>query len=142
MSYITQTTLTDRFGARMLVALTDRGEVATGEVDAGVVARALADTDAVIDGYLAARYALPLTEVPALIADIAGAIAIWKLHIAAADPKIESDYKDALRMLRDIATGAVRLSVAGAEPSVSGGTGVRITDRERPLTEANLKGFI
>lgn len=142
MSYISQTTLTDRFSARMLVALTDRGEVATGVIDVGVVARALADTDAVIDGYLAARYALPLAEVPALVADIAGAIAIWKLHVAAADPKIETDYKDALRMLRDIGAGAVRLSVAGAEPGVSGGTGVRITDRERPLTEANLKGFI
>ncbi|MDP2738700.1 MAG: hypothetical protein Q8O82_08370 [Pseudorhodobacter sp.] len=45
-------------------------------------------------------------------------------------------------MLRDIRAGAVRLSVAGAEPGVSGGTGVRITDRKRPLTEANLKGFV
>ena len=142
MSYILQATLIDRFGARMLVALTDRGEVATGTIDADVVARALTDTDAVIDGYLAARYGLPLAEVPALIADIAGAIAIWKLHVAAADPKIETDYKDALRMLRNIASGAVRLSVAGAEPDVSGGTGVRITDRDRPLTADNLKGFI
>ena len=47
-----------------------------------------------------------------------------------------------LRILLDVGAGAVRLSVAGAEPGVSGGTGVRITDRERPLTEANLKGFI
>jgi len=45
-------------------------------------------------------------------------------------------------MLRDIGAGVVRLSVAGAKPGVSGGTGVRITDRERPLTEANLKGFV
>ncbi len=46
------------------------------------------------------------------------------------------------RMLRDIGAGAVRLSVAGAEPGVSGGTGVRITGRKRQLTEANLKGCV
>ena len=142
MLYTTLQQLTDRFGARMLVALTDRAEVATGEIDESVVDRALADTDAMIDGFLAARYTLPLAETPGLLADIAQVIAIWKLHVAAPDPKIETDYKDALRMLRDLASGTVRLQVAGAEPAGTGGSGARITDRERPLTEANLKGFI
>src|SRR5690606_6605607 len=48
------------FRRPLLVALTDRAEVATGEIDQDVVDRALADTDAMIDGYIAARYALPL----------------------------------------------------------------------------------
>lgn len=142
MTYATLQNLTDRYGARTLVALTDRGEVATGVVDADVVARALADTDAQIDGYLATRYALPLAAVPALVSDLAQVIAIWKLHPYDPDAKIRKDYDDALRVLRDIADGRARLDVGGVEPQGGGSGGVTITDRERPLSETNLKGFI
>lgn len=142
MSYCTLSDLTARYGARMLVALSDRGDMPTGTPDLGVIGRALSDTDAVIDGYLAARYVLPLAAVPVLLTDIAQQIAIWKLHIAAPDPKIEADYKDALRALRDIAGGTIRLSLAGVEPAATSANGVMTTDRERPLTAENLKGFI
>ena len=142
MSYATLDQLTDRFGAQMLVQLTDRGDVASGVIDTGVVARALADADAVIDGYLAARYALPLVSVPALLADIAQIIAIWKLHRFEPDPKITKDYDGALRSLRDLAGGVIRLDMAGIEPAGKSGSGARFTDRDRPFTAQNLKGFI
>lgn len=142
MTYATQTQLSDRYGTRMLVALTDRGETATGVVDTDVVAHALADSDAQIDGYLAARYSLPLAATPALVSDLAQVIAIWKLHPYSPDDKIRKDYDDALRVLRDIADGRVKLDLAGIEPAGSGAGGVTITDRERPLTADNLKGFI
>ena len=142
MTYATQQQLTDRYSEAALIALTDQGAVARGVVDVDVVARALIDTDAMIDGYLAARYSLPLAEVPPLLSDLAQTIAIWKLHRFEPDPKIAKDYDNALRLLRDIASGAVRLPIAGAEPAATGGTGVRITDRERPMTAENLKGFI
>ena len=83
-----------------------------------------------------------MSSVPALLVDLAQQIAIYKLHVSAPDPKIDEDYKQAIRALRDISTGAVRLSIAGIEPEDSGGSGARITDRERPLTADNLKGFI
>ncbi|WP_126975039.1 gp436 family protein [Frigidibacter oleivorans] len=140
--YATLQQLTDRYGARMLVALTDRGEMSTGEIDVPTVDRALADTAATIDGYLMVRYRLPLAEVPALVTDLALAIAIWKLHTSAADPKIEADYKEAIRQLRDLSSGAMRLDVAGVEPEAPGGSGVRLIDRERPFTPENMKGFI
>ncbi|MDF2232176.1 DUF1320 domain-containing protein [Albimonas sp. CAU 1670] len=142
MSYATLQQLTDRYGERMLVMLTDRGETATRQIDGDTVDRALADADALIDGYLAGRYALPLAETPPLIVDLAQRIAIWNLHTSAADEKIEADYKDARATLKDIASGAARLPVAGVEPPSSGASGVRITDRERPMTEANMKGWI
>lgn len=147
MTYATLQQLTDRYGARMLIAITDRidppaGEPPLGEIDTQVVDRALADTDAMIDGYLAVRYRLPLASVPALVADLAQMIAIWKLHPYAPDPKIEEDYKGALRSLRDISTGTIRLSIEGAEPAGHAGSGARMTDRDRPLTADNLKGFI
>ncbi|MFN7003755.1 MAG: gp436 family protein [Roseinatronobacter sp.] len=142
MTYATLDQLKDRYSERMLVAITDRAEPPAGEIDAQVVNRALADTDAMIDGYLAVRYRLPLASVPALVVDLAQMIAIYKLHPYAPDPKIEEDYKGALRALSDISTGKIRLSVEGAELSGHTGSGARMTDRERPLTADNLKGFI
>ena len=142
MTYATQTQLEDRFGTAMLVNLTDRAAVATGDIDATVIARALADTDAMIDGYLAPRYILPLATVPPLVADLAMQIAIYNLHVTEADPKITKDYDLALKMLRDISTGTVRLSAAGIEPAGASADGVVYTDRERPFAEASMKGFI
>lgn len=142
MSYATQAQLVDRFGEQMLVRLTDRGEVATGAIDAAVVTRALADTDALIDGYLAVRYTLPLTATPALVVDLALAIAIWKLHVYQPDAKIEADCKAALATLRDLSRGDVRLDVAGAEPATGDGGGAVVTDRDRPFTADNMTGFI
>lgn len=142
MNYCTLQDLIDRLGQGALVALTDRGEFATGTIDQAVVDRALADTDATIDGYLAGRYALPLSQAQPLVTDIALAIAAWKLHTSAPDPKVEADYKEALHQLKLIALGTIRLSAAGVEAAGTGGTGVRITDRERPMTADNLKGFI
>jgi len=142
MAYATLQQLTDRYGERMLINLTDRGDVATDTIDTDAVDRAIADTQAVIDGYLAGRYALPLESVPDLVADIAQAIAIYKLHVVAADPKIETDYKDAIKALEKIASGMITLEVAGVEPAGSGSSGVQVTDRDRPMTAANLKGFI
>lgn len=143
MAYATLQQLVDRVGEMMLVALTDRAEVPVGAVDTAVLGRALADTDAVIDGYLAGRYALPMTTVPPLLADIAQAITIWKLHVTEPEAKVKADYEAALRTLREIASGVIRLTeAAGVEPSAPAGSGVRIVDRDRPFTEANMKGFI
>jgi len=142
MAYATLQQLTDRYGERMLINLTDRGDVATDTIDTDAVDRAIADTQAVIDGYLAGRYALPLESVPDLVADLAQAIAIYKLHVVATDPKIETDYKDAIKALEKIASGMITLEVAGVEPAGSGSSGVQVTDRDRPMTADNLKGFI
>lgn len=146
MSYTTQAELEDRFSTGMLVRLTDRGAVATGAINPAVVTEALEDTDAMIDGYVAAKYALPMAEVPPLINALAKDIAIYKLHTYEPDPKIKEDYKAAIRSLEGISAGSIRLPLAGAgegaEASATGGSGARVTDRDRPFTATNLKGFI
>ncbi|TDE40928.1 gp436 family protein [Antarcticimicrobium sediminis] len=142
MTYTSQSDLTDRYGESLLIDLTDRAATPTGAVVTATVDRALADTDAMIDGYISGRYVLPLAETPPLIADLAQMIAIWKLHVYEPNPKIEADYKAAVRSLEGIASGTIRLPVAGVEPEGTGGGGARVTDRERPMTETNLKGFI
>lgn len=142
MTYTSLAQLTDRYGQQMLVELTDRATPATGEIDEGVVARALSDTDAAIDGYLAGRYRLPIAETPPLLADLAQVIAIYKLHSRTANEKIEKDYLQALKTLSEISKGVVRLNLAGVEPPASGTSGVRTSDRDRDMTPENLKGFV
>ena len=142
MPYATLQQLSDRYGVAMLLDLTDRAEVATGAIDADVVDRALADADELINGYLAARYTLPLAITPGLVAVLAAQVAIWNLHTGSPNEKVAEDYKQALRTLEAISKGTIKLPVGGVEPASSGGTGARMTDRERPLTAENLKGFI
>ena len=142
MAYATLQQLIDRFGESMLIALTDRGPVELGAIDTVIVDRAQQDADAMINGYLAGRYQ-PLVTVPALISDIAASIVIWKLHVTTPEDKIKADYDAALRTLRDIASGLVRIpDAAGLEPASSGASGVIVTDRDRPFTAGNMTGFI
>lgn len=142
MPYATAAQMTDRFGEAMLIALTDRAAIPAGVVDTAVLDRALADADAVIDGYLAARYALPLASVPALVSDLAMSLAVYRLHTHEPDAKITRDHEAALRMLRDIAGGTVKLAVAGVESPGTGGTGARATDRARDMTPDSMTGLI
>jgi phage gp36-like protein len=142
MSYASQADLVERYGAPMLIDLTDRASPPADAIDAAVVSRALDDADASIDGYLLGRYILPLTSTPPVLRDLAQAIAIYKLHRDTVSDKIGSDYTSALKTLALIASGTVRLNVAGVEPAASGATGVRTTDRDKPLTTDSLKGFI
>lgn len=141
MTYATLEQLTQRYGESLLVQITDRGEVPTGAIDTEVVERALKNTDGFINGFLG-RYKLPLVVVPDPLPDLAQSIAIYKLHRFEPDTKIKDEYNAARRQLRDIADGLFKLSAEGVETPGTAGNGVRITDRERPLTEANLKGYI
>lgn len=142
MPYATLDQLKKRYSERVLIDLTDREPPLTGAIVVPVVDQALTDTDALIDGYLAGRYKLPLVETPPILADLAQMIAIYKLHVFAPDPKIEKDYELSLRQLDKIASGVIRLNVEGVEPAASGSEGVQFIDRSRDMTPENLEGFI
>lgn len=142
MSYATLQQLTDRYGTAMLIDLTDRADPPAGAIDTDVVDRALADADALIDGYLKGRYALPLASTPPLVTDLELKIAIYNLHRNVTSEKVRNDYLDAVKTLAAIANGTVRLDIAGVEPDASGSSGVVTTDRDRDMTPDNLKGFI
>ena len=146
MPYTSQQELEDRFSTDMLIRLTDRGTPAAGIIDPDVVAEVLEDTDAMIDGYVAAKYALPMAEVPPLINALAKDIVIYKLHTYDPDPKIKEDYKAAIKSLERISAGSIRLPLAGAaagsEAGQTGTSGARVTDRPRPFTADSLKGLI
>lgn len=143
MSYATHQQLLDRYGEAMLIALTDRSDPPSDMVDADVVARSLAGADALIDGYLAGLYALPLATTPPMLVPIAQAIAIYDLHITEPEAKIKADYDNALKRLAEVAKGVIQLKdAAGLEPAAPQGGGVQITDRDRLFTPEKMTGFI
>jgi phage gp36-like protein len=142
MPYVTLAQLIDRYGEPALIAVTDRGPFPAGVIDQGAIDRAIADADATIDGYLARRYQLPLTVAQPLLVKIAGSIVFHSLHTFQPDEKIVADQKEAMMMLREISAGTVALTAAGLEAPNVGGSGARITDRDRQLTQDNMTGFI
>jgi phage gp36-like protein len=142
VDYCTQIQLEARYGTALLVEISDRADVPTGAIDAALITRAIADATALIDGYLAGRYALPLATVPALVIDLAQRIAIYYAHSNVASEKIGKDYEAALRQLKDIASGLIKLDAGGAEPAGSGASEVRTNEPERPLSAATMKGFV
>lgn len=142
MDYCTQADLEARYGAALLVEISDRADAASSTIDVALITRAIADAAALIDGYLAGRYALPLATIPALVTDLAQRIAIYYAHSNVASEKIAKDYEAALRQLKDIASGLIKLDSGGSEPEGSGASEVRTNDPERPLSTTTMKGFI
>lgn len=113
MAYVTENDLTQRFGAEELIQLTATDPRATAP-DADVLARAIADAEAEIDSYLAARYQLPLPAVPAVLTRVACDIARFRLWNDRASDEVRQRYEDARRLLEGLARGAVALGLPAA----------------------------
>jgi phage gp36-like protein len=128
MSYITRQQLTDRYGYTRLVQLTDREDPPTGTIDDDVLNRAIADIDALIDGFLAGRFALPLPSVPGLLVSQAAPLVLEALYVEAAPDKVTADAANARKNLAAIAQGTVKLPIAGIEPAPAQSTGVLMTE--------------
>nr|VFK58192.1 MAG: Mu-like prophage protein gp36 [Candidatus Kentron sp. UNK]VFK68306.1 MAG: Mu-like prophage protein gp36 [Candidatus Kentron sp. UNK] len=105
MAYITQAELVTRFGEEEIRQLTGNG----GGIDAAVVAAAIADTDALMDGYLMARYRLPFAETPPLLLPVAANIARHFLYADQSVKPVEERYQDALKTLDKISRGSITL---------------------------------
>lgn len=111
MTYATQQNLIDRFGERELIQLTDRDGL--GVIDATVINRALTDADAQINGYLAARYTLPLTvPLPTILERLACDIARYALHEDRVTEIVDARYRDAIALLRDVSAGRAELGLS------------------------------
>lgn len=120
MTYATRTDLEQRYSA---------DEVSQREqaLDAGAVTRALEDADALINGYLAGRYALPLATVPTALVRVAAAIARYNLLGEAATDRAREDNKDAIAWLKDVQAGRVLLDGVPTPAGTAPGATVTVT---------------
>jgi len=141
MAYCTQADLIDRYGESEIRELTDREGL--GEIDPVVVERAIADAGGEIDGYLAAGgYALPLATTPAILAAYACDIARYRLYGNAPPDATEGPgrrYADAVRFLREVSRGVVRLGFSAAPPEQE--AEVQYDFAPRAVTDDELRGF-
>lgn len=108
MPYCTQQDLVERFGEDELVAVAPAAE---GDgLDAARIARACEDAAGEIDGYLeGAGYAVPLANPPRVVTGFAADIARYRLHDDHASEAVARRYEEAVRFLRSVAAGQVRL---------------------------------
>lgn len=114
MSYASQADLVTRFGSQELMELTDRTN--GNAIDSAIVMVALVDADAIIDGYLVGRYAVPVTPTPALLLRVAADIARFLLHKDRPTESVRQAYEDALKILADLSKGTAALAGAAAAP--------------------------
>lgn len=125
MSYATQTDMVLAFGDEELIQLTDRAQPPVGAIDASVLARALSAADGLANNYLALRYTVPLTSVPAVLVEACCDIARYELTRGPnlrATEEIEKRYTQRVAWLRDVARGLATLGEAAASvaPSSAG----------------------
>ena len=111
--YCTQQDLIDRFSEDELIKLTDVDGL--GVINTVTVDRALADTDAEIDGYLAGRYNLPFTTPIATLNQKACDIARYYLHAQKVPESVQKRYDAVVRYFEQVAKGTIKLPIAATD---------------------------
>ncbi len=129
---------------RDLVALTDLGIEASGEVQEARIQEALDDASAEIDSYLAKVVTLPLAQVPRILKVICRDLALHRLYVNIGHnmEARESLRKEAIGYLKSVARGEAAIGDGGDVPPQITSPGVVMTEGpERQLTRDRLKGF-
>lgn len=139
MPYATQQDMIDRFGEEELVQLTDRAGI--GVIDASVMAKALADADDTVNGYLDGRYALPFVSPPKILNRFACDLARYYLYEDHPTDTVAARYEDAVQFLTQVGTGKMRLGLAADNTSVTTAGTPEHTAPARKFTRDTLRDY-
>ncbi|SOZ12080.1 gp436 family protein [Cupriavidus taiwanensis] len=120
MAYATRDDMATRFGEDELIELTDRDR--NGAVDELALSGALDDASAELDSYLAGRYAVPLAQAPRFLAGLCCDIARYRLCGSGTrtTDDINERYRNAIRFLEKVASGAVSIGPVAGTGTVPG----------------------
>ena len=117
------------------------------ELVAPIIEGAIADADAEIDGYLAKRYAVPLSPAPKVINKFSKDIAVYNLISRAGIDEGEREnnyltrYKNAIAFLTKVAKGETDIVKEGTDPSKAAAEGFRISSSPRLFSRATMRGL-
>lgn len=141
-SYCTPDDLIARFG---LTEVTQLAPATPGPVDTPRVQQACDDATDIVDGYLAARHALPLSTIPRILTRLTIAVARYELHLGGdrqPTDQVKQDRDDAISFLKDVAGGRADLgiSTSGETPVETAGA-IRSGRGTAGLSEADLAAF-
>jgi phage gp36-like protein len=141
MTYCTQDDLLKMLPEAEMAQLTaESGDVP----DAEVVSEAIAKAAAEIDSYLAVRYVLPLTEIPAQVKHLAAGMAVYHLYARRGieSPVRAKNYDRAVAFLKDVAAGRTEIiGAAGVELPGDAGQVVEVSSSERVFSRDKLSDF-
>lgn len=133
----------DRLSERAVVQLTRDG--AEDTIDTDLVDRLITDAEALVDGYVGARYDLTAVhdQVPALVCQLAATVVVYRLHRRrpnAMTEALQAEYRDAISTLENISRGVVSL---GVQPHPASDTErlVRSGGSPRRLTRTTMEGW-
>ncbi|MCG9965209.1 gp436 family protein [Shewanella cutis] len=110
--YATPDNMLSRFGEQDLTLLTEREDSVPGEINLALLEQALRDASAEIDGYIAGRYVLPLTTVPAVLERNCCDIARYFLYGDKAPEQVEKRYAAVVKFLTAVSKGDISLGLA------------------------------
>lgn len=115
MSYSAKTDILEQLDEDILIQLTDDADA--GSVDDDAVTRAIANADAVIDGYCGTRYDVPFSTTPDIVRMWSVDIAIYNLYgrRRGAPDDVAKRNGDAIAALKDVANG--KFTLAGTTPA-------------------------
>lgn len=150
MPYATPQDLIDRLGTREAAAISDR--TGSGTPNTGVLTDALAQAEDEVNSYVGRRYYLPLSDGSGPLATAPSVLKRLTIDVARyrqtgteimETETIRTRYKDAVRMLEQIAEGKINLgdlllAGAGRPAAVGGVTAVRTGDK----TFGDLSGVL
>lgn len=142
MSYASLADLVELAGLEEILQVADRD--GDGVADADVIAAALTHADNTINGYLAVRYAIPLSVVPDLVRTWAVSIARYRLHRDGAPDQVVRDYNAAIAALKDVARGQIDLPIDPNDGSLASAAtgGIAVTGPEPVFTQDKLEGWL
>lgn len=144
MAYCTITDLEKIMPEQDLIELTD-DDIPAAEIITANVDKAIADAGELIDGYLRARYSLPLTPVPGLINTLACDIAVYRLYarrVKLTPPEgVTERYKNALKLLDQIQKGSIALGTEAGVTAETSGDSISVTAGDRIFTRETMKGY-
>ena len=114
MNYASAQDCIDRYGEKVVLVLA--GVSAADQLPGSSLDQALEDATEEINGYLGARYTLPLEPAPDILKRLAVDIALYRISSGAAARTEERRlrYKDATAILDRISKGVVTLGLPGA----------------------------
>ncbi len=129
--YCTQTHIERRIGIDDLVLLSDYDE--DGDADAAVVAQAISHAQGDIDSYLAVKFSVPVSPVPAVLQKHCTTMAIYYLQLGrdSVTENYRKAYDDIVKWLKDVVAGKASLGVEPAPAESSGAPNVRYTGQDR-----------
>lgn len=133
--------LTAKVGLQRLIELTD--DALAGVVNEANAEKALTEADNIISGYISAHYkrADAAAPIPPLLSQLAVDIAYFRLYrIEKAPDHIADCYKEACAMLKQIASGTIKLD--GGEEKLPVRDGAILFEADEPIFgRESMAGF-